>query len=324
MLRRGLGTWGLGRGSWRLGLGPWGLGICLIVAMVHTGEAQYAKKTNVAHRGASAYAPEHTLAAYKLAIEMGADYVEQDLAVTKDGVLICLHDASLERTTNVEQLFPDRASTQTIEGTTRKAWLANDFTLAEIKRLDAGSWFNAKFKGETIPTFDEAIAVIRGKAGIFPELKTPDIYAGRDVNFEKLVADALDRHGLRGPNADPNTPVILQTFGRDTARNLAAMKIGVPVVLLIEYANRLKTADEVKAWKGIVQGFGPAKRIVQENEAFVRWAHAEGMTVTPYTFRASDALKSGFPDVTQEMSHFLYRLDVDALFTDNPDKFPRR
>ena len=73
-----------------------------------SGSAQYRKKTVVAHRGASAYAPEHTLAAYKLAIEMGADYVEQDLAVTKDGVLICLHDASLERTTNVEQMFPDR------------------------------------------------------------------------------------------------------------------------------------------------------------------------------------------------------------------------
>ena len=100
--------------------------------------AQYSKKTNVAHRGASAYAPEHTLAAYQLAIEMGADYVEQDLAVTRDGVLICLHDASLERTTNVEELFPNRVSTQTIEGKTRKAWLANDFTLAEIKTLDAG------------------------------------------------------------------------------------------------------------------------------------------------------------------------------------------
>ena len=197
------------------------LGISLAGLMNTIGSAQYTKpKTNVAHRGASAYAPEHTLAAYRLAIEMGADYVEQDLAVTRDGVLICLHDASLERTTNVEQLFPDRVSTQTIEGTTRKAWLANDFTLAEIKRLDAGSWFNAKFKGETIPTFDEAVAVIRGKAGIFPELKTPDIYAGRDVNFEKLVADALDRNGLRGPNADPKTPVILQTFGPGTARNL--------------------------------------------------------------------------------------------------------
>jgi glycerophosphoryl diester phosphodiesterase len=290
-----------------------------------TGDAQYTKKkTNVAHRGASGYAPEHTLAAYRLAIEMGADYVEQDLAITKDGVLICLHDGSLERTTNVEQLFPDRVSTQTIEGKTRKAWLANDFTLAEIKTLDAGSWFDPKFNGEKVPTFDEAIALIRGKAGIFPELKVPELYAGRNVNFEKLVADALDKNGLRGRKADPKTPVILQTFGQQTARNLATMKIGVPVVLLLEYDGRLTTADQVKAWKGVVQGFGPAKRIVFENPDFVRWAHAEGMTVTPYTFRASDATKSGFRTVDEEMSHFLYRLGVDALFTDNPDRFPQR
>jgi glycerophosphoryl diester phosphodiesterase len=290
-----------------------------------TGSAQYSKpKTNVAHRGASGYAPEHTLAAYKLAIEMGADYVEQDLAVTKDGILICLHDGSLERTTNVETVFPDRVSTQTIEGKTRKAWLANDFTLAEIKNLDAGSWFDPKFSGEKVPTFDEAVALIRGKAGIFPELKVPEIYAGRNVNFEQLVADALDRNRLRGPRADAKTPVILQTFGQQTARNLAKMNIGVPVVLLMEYDNRLRTAEQVKSWKGIVQGFGPAKRIVFENADFVKWAHAEGMTVTPYTFRASDVTKSGFRTVEEEMSHFLYKLDVDALFTDNPDRFPRR
>ena len=304
-----------------LGVGG-GLGAILLMTM--SGSAQYSKKTNVAHRGASAYAPEHTLAAYQLAIDMGADYVEQDLAVTKDGVLICLHDASLERTTNVEQLFPDRVTTQTIEGKTRKAWLANDFTLAEIKRLDAGSWFGNKFAGEKVPTFDEAIALIRGKAGIFPELKTPEIYAGRDVQFEAMVAAALDKNGLRGPKADPKTPVILQTFGRETARNLAKMKIGVPVVWLIEYENRPKTAEEVRAWKGIVQGFGPTKRIVSENPEFVKWAHAEGLTVTPYTFRESDVLKSGFRNVHEEMQHFLYRLGVDAVFTDNPDKFPRK
>lgn len=307
----------------RFGVGV--AGVCLIVSMSLTGEAQYTKKkTNVAHRGASAYAPEHTLAAYKLAIEMGADYVEQDLAVTRDGVLICLHDATLERTTNVEELFPDRVSTANIEGKERRAWVANDFTLAEIKTLDAGSWFNRKFAGEKIPTFDEAVALIRGKAGVFPELKVPELYAGRKVDFEKLVAEALDRNGLRGPKADPNTPVILQTFSRQTARNLAQMRIGVPVVLLMEYGQRLESHEQVKAWKGIVQGFGPAKRIVQENAEFVKWAHAEGMTVTPYTFRSSDAMKSGFPDVGQEMSHFLYRLNVDALFTDNPDQFPRR
>jgi len=307
-------------GAWGLGLGTWGL----VIMMSAIGSAQYSKKTLVAHRGASAYAPEHTLAAYKLAIEMGADYVEQDLAVTKDGVLICLHDASLERTTNVEQLFPDRVSTQTIEGKTRKAWLANDFTLAEIKTLDAGSWFDRKFAGERVPTFDEAIALIRGKAGIFPELKTPEIYAGREVRFEEMVAAALDKNGLRGPKADPKTPVILQTFGQETARNLAKMKIGVPVVWLVEYENRPKTAEQVRGWKGIVQGFGPTKRIVFENPDFVKWAHDAGLTVTPYTFRESDVSKSGFRSVNEEMSHFLYRLGVDAVFTDNPDKFPRK
>jgi len=306
-------------------LTAWGLGLAvcgLVFSMSMSGSAQYSKKTLVAHRGASAYAPEHTLSAYKLAIEQGADFVEQDLAVTRDGVLICLHDASLERTTNVEELFPGRVSTQTIEGRTRKAWLANDFTLAEIKQLDAGSWFDKKFAGEKIPTFDEAIAAIRGKAGIFPELKTPEIYAGRDVKFEELVAAALDKNGLRGPKADPRTPVILQTFGQSSARRLAEIKIGVPVALLLGSAEGFQTAEQIKAWKGIVQGFGPAKQIVLKNPDFVKWAHAEGMTVTPYTFRSADT--GTFTDVTAEMSHYLYTLGVDAVFTDNPDKFPRK
>ncbi len=296
--------------------------LILVLLMTMTGSAQYSKKTLVAHRGASAYAPEHTLSAYRLAIEQGADFVEQDLAVTKDGVLICLHDASLERTTNVEELFPGRVTTQTIEGRTRKAWLANDFTLAEIKTLDAGSWFDKKFAGEQIPTFDEAIAAIRGKAGIFPELKTPEIYAGRDVKFEEMVAAALDKNGLRGPKADPKTPVILQTFGQSSARRLAEIKIGVPVALLLGSAEGFQTAAQIKAWKGIVQGFGPAKQIVLKNPDFVKWAHAEGMTVTPYTFRSADP--GTFTDVRAEMSHYLYTLGVDAVFTDNPDKFPRK
>ena len=97
----------------------------------------------IAHRGASAYAPEHTRAAYELAIKQGADYVEQDLQMTKDGVLICSHDAELSRTTNVEEIFPDRAVVRNADAKgPKKGWYAVDFTLAEIKRLDAGSWFN--------------------------------------------------------------------------------------------------------------------------------------------------------------------------------------
>jgi glycerophosphoryl diester phosphodiesterase len=284
--------------------------------------AQSPRKINVAHRGASAYAPEHTLAAYRLALAQGADFVEQDLAVTKDGVLICLHDPSLERTTDVEQRFPDRATEIEFEGKRRRVWLANDFTLAEIKTLDAGSWMDGKFAGERVPTFDEAVALIRGKAGLYPELKTPEIYAGRDVDFPALVEAALDRLKLRGASADAKTPVILQTFGESTARALAARRIGVPVVLLIGGRPSLSARELVDAWKGTIAGFGPAKEIVQAQPELVTLAHAAGMTVTPYTFRSSAT--PGFASVDAEMAHYLYTLGVDALFTDNPDKFPRR
>jgi len=297
-------------------------GLFVIMTLLSTMfSAQSPRKVSVAHRGASAYAPEHTLASYRLAIEQGADFVEQDLAVTSDGVLICLHDASLERTTNVAQVFPDRWTETVIEGRKRKAWLANDFTVAEIKRLDAGSWFDPKFSGERVPTFDEAVTLVKGRAGLYPELKTPEIYEGRDVRFEELVAAALDQHGLRGPAADPKTPLILQTFGESSARKLAQMRIGVPVVLLIGNGAGWDAA-RIAAWKGVVQGFGPAKGILLKNPQFVTLAHAAGMTVTPYTFRSADS--GSFPSVTAEMEHYLYTLGVDALFTDNPDRFPRR
>ena len=279
-------------------------------------------KMNVAHRGASAYGPEHTLAAYDLAIAQGADFVEQDLAVTKDGVLICLHDASLERTTDVEQRFPDRFTQDVVRGRPRKVWLANDFTLAEIKTLDAGSWFAPAFAGQRVPTFDEAVSLIRGKAGLYPELKTPEIYEGRNVDFVALVEQALDRLHLRGLAADPKTPVILQTFGPSTARALAARRIGLPIVLLIDPGTGSWDSQAVvNDWKGIVTGFGPAKRVVTEHPEFVRLAHAAGMTVTPYTFTTKDGPPAA---VTAEMAHALYTLGVDALFTDNPDLFPRR
>ena len=290
--------------------------LCTLAADAQT------RKINVAHRGASGYAPEHTLTAYRLAIEQRADFVEQDLAVTKDGVLICLHDPTLERTTDVEQRFPDRATTVTWEGKTARSWLANDFTLAEIKTLDAGSWFDPKFAGERIPTFDEAVALVKGKAGLFPELKTPEVYQGRDVQFERLVAAALDKHQLRGAGADPKTPVILQTFSEPSARTLAAMKIGVPVVLLLSNGRGWESAAKVQEWKGVVQGLGPTKTILDATPQLVQWAHAEGLTVVPYTFRA--AAPGKFPTVKAEMEHYLYELGVDGLFTDNPDQFPRR
>ena len=300
--------------------------ISVILALIAVTCATAAtRKQVVAHRGASAYAPEHTLASYRLALEQGADFVEQDLAVTKDGVLICLHDPTLDRTTNVEALFPGRASTVTWEGKTVTSWLANDFTLEEIKRLDAGSWFDAKFAGEKVPTFQEAIDLVKGKAGLYPELKVPEIYKGRDVNFEQMVAAILAKNRLRGANADPKTPVILQTFSEASIRQLASMKLGLPLVYLLDGRNMEKWSRResvVAAKEAGASGLGPAKDIVQKYPDVVKWAHELGMTVTPYTFRASSTGK--FPSVRDEMAHFLYELDVDAVFTDNPDQFPRR
>jgi len=139
-----------------MGTGTYALILAVLVTLLSAQEVK-ARKTVVAHRGASAYAPEHTLASYRLALAQGADYVEQDLAVTSDGVLICLHDETLERTTDVEHVFPDR-----------RPWLANDFTLEEIKRLDAGSWFDPKFAGERVPTFQEAIDLVKERPASIP------------------------------------------------------------------------------------------------------------------------------------------------------------
>ncbi len=125
--------------------------VLLIVAMVPLGAAA-ARKAVIAHRGASGYAPEHTLAAYRLAMTQHADVVEPDLAVTKDGVLLCLHDDTLERTTNVAEVYPDRYSRAAASGGTRH-WFANDFTVDELERLDAGRWFDPKFAGERLVTW---------------------------------------------------------------------------------------------------------------------------------------------------------------------------
>jgi glycerophosphoryl diester phosphodiesterase len=279
----------------------------------------------VGHRGASAYAPEHTLASYRLAIEQGVDFVEQDLAVTRDGVLICLHDPTLDRTTNVEEVFPDRATIVSWEGRTVRGWLANDFTLEEIKRLDAGSWFGAKFAGEKVPTFQEAIDLVKGKAGLYPELKAPELYAMRGIDVPRQVADALAKNRLAGPATDPQTPVVLQTFNPEAVKALSAMKLGVPVVLLIfgQGLDSWSTRDSIAAAKALgAAGIGPPKDLLLKYPQVVTWAHELGLTVTPYTFRSRGT--GTFASVKDEMAHFLYQLGVDGVFTDNPDQFPRR
>jgi glycerophosphoryl diester phosphodiesterase len=282
--------------------------------------AATAKKL-VAHRGASAYAPEHTLASYRLALQQHADYVEQDLAVTKDLALICLHDESLERTTNVEEVFPDRAVVDPATG--RKQWLAVDFTLAEIKRLDAGSWFDARFSGERIPTWEEAVAAVGTAAGLYPELKTPALYRARGIDQTALFVESLKRLALdtRAPGS-----LIVQSFDDQPLKVLARQIPSLPRTFLIDNRDgaRWLTAGGLAEIARFATGIGPAKALLDGHPEIVRAAHAAGLTVTPYTFTTRAAAGSGrFGSVSDEMRHYLSDLDVDALFTDNPDRFPR-
>jgi glycerophosphoryl diester phosphodiesterase len=285
-------------------------------------ESKVVKKQLVAHRGASAYAPEHTIAAYELAITQGADFVEQDLQVTKDGALICMHDLTLERTTNVEEIYPDRAVM--LRG--KRAWPVADFTLEEIKTLDAGGWFDAKFTGTKVPTFQEAIDTIRGKAGLYPETKGPETYAERGLAMEPKVAELLKKNQLDKFGADPKTPVIIQSFSAQSLKTLKGeLGIDLPLVLLIggrESAEKWLTDAGLKEAKEFASGIGPAKQLINNDKTIVARAHAAGLTVTPYTFRTPK--DQDHEQCKAEMSEFLYSLGVDALFTDNPGLFPRK
>jgi len=308
--------------------------VCLLTVIVifnvmNYVSAQSGKKILVAHRGASAYAPEHTVEAYRLAIEQGADFVEQDLQVTKDGALVCLHDLALERTTNVEEIFPDRfradvSDDQSPNSQPAKHWYVSDFTLKEIKQLDAGSWFDAKFKGAQVPTFQEAIGLVRGKAGLYPETKAPEVYGRRGFEMEKLVIEILKQNKLDQPGSDPKTPVIIQSFSAESLRKLRFdLKTKLPLTFLIgvDPQKRWLSVDGLKQVKEFADGIGPAKGLIERNPEIVKWAHEAGLTVTPYTFRSASTGR--FKDVREEMRHFLVSYGVDAVFTDNPDMFPR-
>ncbi|HKZ81966.1 MAG TPA: glycerophosphodiester phosphodiesterase family protein [Pyrinomonadaceae bacterium] len=295
------------------------------------GRAQREKKSTlshaspkilVAHRGASAYAPEHTLESYQLAVEQGADFVEQDLQITSDGVLVCLHDLTLERTTNVKEFFPTRYREELVGGTPARRWYVSDFSLSEIKQLDAGSWFNVRFRHARVPTFQEAIDLVRSRAGLYPETKAPEVYGQRGFDMERLVLEVLKKNGLDKRSAARHTPVIIQSFSPESLRKLSGrLKTELALVLLVgdESRTRWLTAKGLAESKQFASGIGPAKALV--DRSLVMEAHALGLSVTPYTFRSSNTGR--FKTVREEMSYYLYSLGVDALFTDNPDLFPR-
>lgn len=299
----------------------------------------------VAHRGASAYAPEHTLAAYQLAIEQGADFVEQDLQMTKDGRLICAHDAELSRTTDVAEVFPDRATARDPDGsgTPKRGWYAIDFTLEEIKRLDAGSWFNRanpfaardSYKGLRVPTLEEAIKVIGNRAGLYIEMKHYEFYKSHGKDLAVALVAALKSTGY--DKSDRSEKVFIQSFSKASLLRMREVAPGYARVQLLpmddagrrEATSRVTTAlaREVAAY---ARGAGPSKQMIAGPES-VETFHAAGLLVHPYTFRGSTTAVSRRPlderqsngstlrqSIISEIERFI-DYGVDGGFTDYPD-----
>jgi glycerophosphoryl diester phosphodiesterase len=275
----------------------------------------------IAHRGASGYRPEHTLAAYALGARMGADYIEPDLVSTKDGVLVARHENEISGTTDVADHaeFVSRRATKVIDGVSMTGWFTEDFTLAELKTLRAKERIpalrprNTLYDGRyEVPTLQEVIHLVRRlsrelgrRIGIYPETKHPTYFRRIGLPLEEPLVRILRRNDLDGRRAK----VFVQSF---EVSNLQALdrRIDVPLVQLLSgrsgrpydfvvsrdprtYAD-LATPAGLKEIAKYADGVGPSKDYIVPRDAagaslppttFVRDAHRAGLAVHPYTFR---------------------------------------
>ncbi len=249
----------------------------------------------IAHRGASWDAPEHTFAAYGLAVAQGAEWIEQDLQMTRDGQLVVLHDDSLDRTARGPE--------------TDCRGLVRDKTLAQLANCEVGSWFNAEypdrakagFAAERIPTLDAVLTRYAARARFYIETKNPADAPGMEDSLLAL----LRRHRLVGPGTREGR-VIVQSFSPASLERLHALEPRLPLVQLwdddIAPDDLVPLLDRVR---GYAMGFGPARRLLSQR--LVNAAHERGLDVHPYTVNAEAAMV------------YVLELGVDGMFTDRPD-----
>jgi glycerophosphoryl diester phosphodiesterase len=309
----------------------------------------------IAHRGASGERPEHTLLAYDLAIDQGADFIEPDLVPTKDGVLVARHESNITDTTDVADHpeFAARRTTKVIDGIEQTGWFTEDFTLDELRTLRAIERLpqlrsgNAAYDGQAmIPTFAEVIALAQQRSaelgrtiGVYPETKHPSYFASIGLPLEaRLIAD------LRAAGWDrADAPVFIQSF---EVGNLKRLHEITPVRLIQLFAARGGPADgdglsyaEMASREGLAQvavyarGIGPERTMILPDwngapTSLVADAHAVGLRVHPWTFRAENfflppALSSPGGDSDGAMEREIVRyieIGVDGFFTDYPYK----
>lgn len=245
--------------------------------------------TVVAHRGASAYAPENTLASMRLGIAMHADMVETDVQETKDHRLVVMHDATLARTTNAEHVYPHRSP-----------WRVRDFTLAEIERLDAGSWKSAKYAGEHVPTLDQLLDTVQDSGtGLMLEAKNPQLYPGM---AKRLAAD-LARHPYWAAATDPRRLVVV-SFDWDFQRAFHA--------IAPQYRLGLIGDAKATARPGLARwAYALNPSLADLDAAEVRRIHAAGLVTDTWTVDSRAGMRRAIG------------YGVDGITTDYPDVLRR-
>lgn len=274
----------------------------------------------IAHRGASGYRPEHTLAAYELAIEMGADYVEPDLVPTKDNVLVARHENEISGTTDVAEHpeFQNRKTKKIIDGKPAEGWFTEDFTLAELKTLRAkermpnvrqhNTIYNSRY---AIPTFQEIIDLVKRKElelhrtiGIYPEAKHPTYFASIGLSNVMPLLAVLQRNGYDRASA----PIFIQCFEvsalkelrKKTKLNLVQLIADDELPYDLHLNSSYKTPADFITKTALAEiatyanGIGPNKNLIvprdsagnlQQPTSLVQNAHAAGLVVHPWTFR---------------------------------------
>ncbi|MEM7768393.1 MAG: glycerophosphodiester phosphodiesterase family protein [Pseudomonadota bacterium] len=279
----------------------------------------------IAHRGASGLYPEHTLQAYEVAIDQGADFIEPDLVMTRDGVLVARHERTLSVSTDVASRpeFADRKTLKQVGGRPREDWFVEDFSLSELKSLRAiqtrrgrATEYDGQF---AIPTFTEILGLVAitnqtgQRLGVYPELKDPSYFASIGLDMRTAVLDALETADLRALNA----PVYLQSFEPGVLQTIAETADWPLIQLLPAQSATEPTLQEIAEY---ADGIGPSKRLLtgyaDGPSAYVSRAHSEGLLVHPYTYR-NDALPDGFTHIQDELNA-AFAAGVDGVFVDFP------
>ncbi|HDR7642555.1 glycerophosphodiester phosphodiesterase [Bacillus wiedmannii] len=240
---------------------------------------------NIAHRGASAYAPEHTIAAYKLGQQLRGDYIEIDLQMTKDGHLVAMHDETVNRTTN---------------GT----GLVKEHTLEEIKQLNTGSFFNEKhpslakkeFENANVPTLEEIIKTFGHNANYYIETKSPDEYP----SMEEKLLEIIKHYGI-------NDKVIIQSFSEASLQKIHSLDVNIPLVQLLPYKKAAQLTElEMKKYKTYCIGLGMNYKYI--DSTYVKRIKKHGLEVHPFTVDNETDMKK------------LILWGVDGMFTNYPDR----